>query len=129
MSPLSTEAQNPFVTRLRAGELTLMLGIRSGRTTDVVRIAHATGHHSILVDLEHSAMSLDVATQLCAAAADLGMTPFVRVPEQTYGAIGRLLDGGAHGIVAPRVETVDEAQAISRACRFPPRGQRSQLAM
>jgi 2-keto-3-deoxy-L-rhamnonate aldolase RhmA len=121
--------QNPFLTRLHAGQLTLMLGIRSSRTTDVVRVAHATGHHSVLIDLEHSAMSLDVATQLCAAAADLGMTPFVRVPEQAYGDIGRLLDGGAHGIVAPRIETVAEARAITRACRFPPRGQRSQLAM
>jgi 2-keto-3-deoxy-L-rhamnonate aldolase RhmA len=57
------------------------------------------------------------------------MTPFVRVPEREYGAIGRLLDGGAHGIVAPRIETVEEARAVSRACRFPPLGQRSQLTM
>jgi 2-keto-3-deoxy-L-rhamnonate aldolase RhmA len=125
----SAEARNPFLARLHAGQLTLMLGIRSSRTADVVRIAFATGHHSIMIDLEHSAMSLDVATQLCATAADLGMTPFVRVPEDTYGAIGRLLDCGAHGIVAPRIETVAQAEAISRACRFPPRGQRSQLAM
>jgi 2-keto-3-deoxy-L-rhamnonate aldolase RhmA len=128
-SDSSSEVQNPFLARLHAGQLTFMLGIRSSRTTDVVRIAHATGHHSIMIDLEHSAMSLDVATQLCATAADLGMTPFVRVPEQTYGVIGPLLDGGAHGIVAPRIEAVAEAEAISRACRFAPRGQRSQLAM
>ena len=74
-------------------------------------------------------MSFDVAAQLCAAAGDLGLTPFVRVPERDYGTIGRLLDGGAQGIVAPRVETVAEAETISRACRFPPRGQRSQIAM
>jgi 2-keto-3-deoxy-L-rhamnonate aldolase RhmA len=129
MTSDSTATHNPFLNRLRAGQLTLMLGIRSSRTTDIVRIAHATGHHSIMIDLEHSAMSLDTATQLCTAATDLGMTPFVRVPEQTYGVIGPLLDGGAHGIVAPRIETPAEAEAISKACRFPPRGQRSQLAM
>ena len=121
-------ARNPFLDRLRAGEPTFMLGVRGSRTPDVVRIAAATGHHAILVDLEHSAMSFDVAAQLCAAAGDLGLTPFVRVPERDYGTIGRLLDGGAQGIVAPRIETVSEAQAISRACRFPPRGQRSQIA-
>jgi 2-keto-3-deoxy-L-rhamnonate aldolase RhmA len=120
---------NTFLDRLRAGELTLMLGIRSSRTADVVRIAKTTGHHAVLVDLEHSSMSLDVAAQLCASAGDLGLTPFVRVPEKDYGSIGRLLDGGASGIVAPRVESVAEAGLISRACRFPPRGQRSQLAM
>lgn len=117
-----------LLDRLRAGQTTLMLGIRGSRTSEVVRMAHATGHHSILVDLEHSTMSTDVAAQLCSAADSLGMTPLVRVPERECGMIGRLLDGGAHGIVAPRVETADEARRIARTCRFPPRGQRSQIA-
>lgn len=106
-----------------------MMGIRGSRTPEVVRIAKATGHSAIMVDLEHSTMTLDIAAQLCAAACDLGLFPFVRVPEREYGAIGRLLDGGAQGIIAPRVETVTEADTIRRACRFAPRGQRSQLAM
>jgi 2-keto-3-deoxy-L-rhamnonate aldolase RhmA len=126
---MTMDRDNLFLTRLRAGEPTLVLGIRSSRTADVVRVARATGHHGIMVDLEHSAISLEVATQLCATAGDLGMTPFVRVPEREYGAIGRLLDGGARGIVIPRVETVEQALLASRACRFAPRGQRSQLAM
>lgn len=120
---------NKFLDRLRAGEPTLMMSIRSMRTPDVVRIAHATGHHSIMVDLEHSAMSLDTAALLCGTANDLGMTPFVRSPERDYGVLGRLLDGGAAGIIAPRIETVAEAETIAHACRFPPRGQRSQLGM
>jgi 2-keto-3-deoxy-L-rhamnonate aldolase RhmA len=119
----------PFLARLRGGELTLMLAIRSSRTADVVRIAHETGHHAVMVDLEHSTMPLDVAAQLCATAGDLGMTPFVRIPEREYGAIGPLLDCGAQGIIAPRIETAREARSVSRACRFAPRGQRSQLAM
>ncbi len=118
-----------FLDRLRGDELTLMLGIRSSRTADVVRIAHETGYHAIMVDLEHSTMSLDTAAQLCATAYDLDMAPFVRVPEREYGAIGRLLDCGAQGIIAPRIENPAEAETVSRACRFAPRGQRSQLAM
>ncbi|MBB5084810.1 HpcH/HpaI aldolase family protein [Nonomuraea endophytica] len=117
-----------FLDRLRQGVPTLMLGIRGSRTSEIVRMAHATGHHAILVDLEHSPMSTDVAAQLCSAADSLGMTALVRVPEREYGMIGRLLDGGAHGIVAPRIETAEEARLVARACRFPPRGQRSQIA-
>ena len=119
---------NAFLGRLRGSEPTLMLAIRSSRTADVVRIAKSTGHHAIMVDLEHSTMPLDVAASLCATAGDLGLFPFVRVQEREYGALGRLLDGGAQGIVAPRVEGAAEAAAIARACRFAPRGQRSQLA-
>ena len=120
---------SPLLDRLRAGELTLMLGIRSSRTIDIVHIARSTGHHAVMVDLEHSTMSTDTAAMLCAAADSLGLTPIVRVPEREYGMIGRLLDGGAHGIIAPRIETPDEAGQIAKACRFPPRGQRSQTAM
>jgi 2-keto-3-deoxy-L-rhamnonate aldolase RhmA len=119
---------NAFLERLRGTDPILMLAIRSGRTTDVVRIAKATRHHAVMVDLEHSTMPLDVAASLCATAADLGLFPFARVPEREYGAIGRLLDGGAQGIIAPHVETAAEAAAVARACRFAPRGQRSQLA-
>ncbi len=129
MTGLSPLGGNPLLDRLRAGEPTFMMGIRTGRTADVVRVAKASGHHAVLVDLEHAAMSLDVAAQLCAAAGDLGLVPLARVPERDYGIIGRLLDGGAQGIVAPRVETAAEAEQISLACRFPPRGQRSQIAM
>jgi 2-keto-3-deoxy-L-rhamnonate aldolase RhmA len=117
-----------FLDRLRDGELSLMLAIRSSRTADVVRIARSTGHHAVMIDLEHSAMSLEVAANLAATAGDLGLFPFVRVPEREYGAIGRLLDCGAGGIVAPRIETAEQAATVARACRFAPRGQRSQLA-
>jgi 2-keto-3-deoxy-L-rhamnonate aldolase RhmA len=119
---------NAFLDRLRNGEPTLMLAVRSSRTADVLRIARSTGHHAVMIDLEHSTMPLDVAASLCATAGDLELFAFVRVPEREYGAIGRLLDGGAQGIIAPRVETAAEAATIARACRFAPRGQRSQLA-
>jgi 2-keto-3-deoxy-L-rhamnonate aldolase RhmA len=118
-----------ILQRLHAGELTLMMGLRSARTPDTVHIAASTGHQAIMVDLEHSTMSVDVAATLCTTADMLGLTAFVRVPEREYGMIGRVLDGGAHGIIAPRVETADEARIVARACRFAPRGQRSQTAM
>jgi 2-keto-3-deoxy-L-rhamnonate aldolase RhmA len=119
---------NAFLDRLRGTDPVLMLAVRSSRTADVIRIAKSTGHHAVMIDLEHSTMPLDVAASLCATAADLGLFPFVRVREREYGALGPLLDGGAQGVIAPRVETAAEATAVARACRFAPRGQRSQLA-
>jgi 2-keto-3-deoxy-L-rhamnonate aldolase RhmA len=120
--------ETPFVAALRRGEPRLVLAIRIGRTSDIVRIAHATGHQGIMVDLEHSTMSADTAATILASAHDLGLTAFVRVPEDDYGVVGRMLDGGADGIIFPRVETADQARRLARACRFPPRGHRSQIA-
>lgn len=120
---------NALLKALGRGDLISALMIRSARTPDVVRVAHSTGHQAIIVDLEHSTMSLDAAAAMTSTANDLGLFPFVRVPERDYGSIGRCLDGGASGIVAARIETGVQAAEVARACRFAPRGQRSQIAM
>ena len=113
------------VERLTQGIPVAALGVRSSRTADIARIARSSGHHAIWVDLEHSTMPIDTAALICAAALDLGLAPFVRIPEREYGVIGRLLDGGVLGIIAPRIESAEEAQDIVAACRFPPLGHRS----
>ena len=114
--------------RLASGEPLLSLGLRNARTAEIVRIAKTAGFDIIWIDLEHSSISIDCAVQISASAADLGLESWVRVPEREYGVIGRLLDGGATGIIAPRVETADEARQVVNAARFPPRGYRSQIA-
>jgi 4-hydroxy-2-oxoheptanedioate aldolase len=121
-------AARALVERLNQRVPVAALGIRGARSPDIARIARSSGHHAIWVDLEHSTMPIDTAALICAAALDLGLAPFARIPEREYGAIGRLLDGGVLGIIAPRVETVEEAQDIIAACRFPPLGHRSAIA-
>ena len=59
----------------------------------------------------------------------MGMEAWVRTAERDLGVIGRLLDGGATGIIAPRIETVEQARQVVAAARFPPRGMRSQIAL
>ncbi len=117
------------LARLRAGQPVVSLGIRHSRTPDIARLAHGAGYHAIWIDLEHSAMPIDAAAQIAATATDLGLAAWVRTPERDLGTIGRLLDGGATGIIAPRVESAAEARAVAAACRFAPRGARSSIAL
>src|SRR5689334_4884574 len=104
MKPPDTPSCNELLDELSQGSLVTAMMIRSARTADVVRVAHSTGHRSIIVDLEHSSMDLDAVAAMTSTAGDLGMVPFVRVAERDYGSIGRVLDGGACGIVAARIE-------------------------
>ena len=121
--------ENAVLRKLAQGEPLLSLGIRNARTAEIVRMAKTAGFGLVWIDLEHSSISIDCAVQIIASVADQGMEAWVRVPERDYGVIGRLLDGGATGIVAPRVETAEEARRVVNAARFPPRGQRSQIAL
>src|SRR3981081_4335087 len=121
-------AARTAIDRLSRGVPVAALGIRSSRTADIARIAHSTGHQDTWVDLEHHTIPIDTTAMISAAAMDLGRAPFARIPEREYGVIGRLLDGGVLGIIAPRVESVEGAQDIVAACRFPPFGHRSAIA-
>jgi 2-keto-3-deoxy-L-rhamnonate aldolase RhmA len=110
---------------LLKNEPSYVFTVRFGRTIDIVGIAAASGHQAFYVDLQHNAMSLDTTAQICQAGLALGLTSLVRVPTHDPGLIGRLLDCGAQGIIAPDVNSAEEARAIARACKFPPYGSRS----
>ncbi|MDN3722517.1 aldolase/citrate lyase family protein [Roseibium salinum] len=49
----------------------------------------------------------------------------VRVPWLDEAAIMRALDAGALGIIAPMIDTRDDAVRLVDACRYPPAGRRS----
>ena len=48
-----------------------------------------------------------------------------RVSQNDFGAIGRLLDRGALGIVVPLINRALDAQRAARAMRYPPAAERS----
>jgi 2-keto-3-deoxy-L-rhamnonate aldolase RhmA len=111
--------------RLKAGELALGMGARQARTVDIAAIAKTCDFDWLFIDMEHSSMDVDLAAQLANACLGAGITPLVRVPGLEHYHASRLLDNGAQGIVAPHVDTVEEAKRVASACRYPPIGHRS----
>ena len=111
--------------RLAAGEVSLGMGVRQSRTVDIATVAKTCGFDWLFIDMEHSSLDVDLASQLAMAALGAGITPLVRVPGHEHYHASRLLDNGAQGIVAPHVDTVEEAKRIAAACRYPPIGHRS----
>ena len=111
--------------KLASGQLVLCLGINQMRSAEAPMIAAACGFDAVFVDLEHSATSLETATQICVAALPTGVTPIVRVPSHEPFHAARVLDAGAQGVMVPHVQNAQEAAAIVRNLRFPPHGMRS----
>jgi len=111
--------------KLARSELVLCMGLRQARTADIPMIAAQAGFDSIYVDMEHSPVSLETVSTLCAGALGAGITPIVRPPGHGADWISRVLDGGSQGLLVPHVSNAKEARAIVDAARFPPLGHRS----
>ena len=83
------------------------------------------GFDFILVDNQHGAWD-DNSSMSAFRSIALGVSmPMARVRRNEFGAIGRLLDRGAMGIVVPMVNSVEEAEAAAEAVRYLPIGGRS----
>ncbi|MBW0105128.1 HpcH/HpaI aldolase/citrate lyase family protein [Pseudonocardia sp. KRD291] len=110
-----------FAADRGATPLGTWLKITSGEPVEIMAYA---GFDFVVIDLEHAPLDLQTAYRLINSAAALGMVPLVRVPDGTASTIQKILDAGAMGILVPHVDTVEQATAVGRACRFPPHGTR-----
>jgi 2-keto-3-deoxy-L-rhamnonate aldolase RhmA len=120
-----TVTQNHVKQQLEAGKLALGFGVLQSRKVDIAKLAKTCGYDWLFIDLEHSSMDLDTASQICVAALDIGITPLVRVSGHEHFHAARILDNGAMGVVVPHVDTVEEARAAVDHVKFPPLGHRS----
>ncbi|HEY6608817.1 MAG TPA: aldolase/citrate lyase family protein [Candidatus Limnocylindria bacterium] len=91
---------------------------------DLVEFFGSAGFDFVVIDAEHGGVDVGTARDLARAADAVGMTPLARVPSVDYGRILALLDSGIQGIVLAHCNTVDEAESLVRATKYPPRGVR-----
>lgn len=93
-------------------------------TTGAVRILDAAGADFAIFDLEHTGWSTETVRSVAANARGSRLWPVVRVPRTIYHLIAGTLDAGALGVMAPMVETEEEALALVAAAKYPPQGRR-----
>ena len=117
--------RNGVKDKLARNEVVLSMTVKLVRTVEIAGIARTAGFDSIYIDVEHSSFSLDTTGQICMASLAVGITPFVRVPSITPDCISRVLDGGALGVIAPHIQSPQDAARVVRAAKFPPLGDRS----
>ncbi len=91
---------------------------------ETVELLGHAGFDFVVVDMEHAPHSLDLAYRLVFAAQAMGMAALVRLPDHSGATIQPLLDGGADGLLVPRVTSVEVAEEVTRKMVFSPVGER-----
>lgn len=90
----------------------------------VAEICAGGGLDWLLIDMEHSANSLESTLVQLQAVAAYPSTPVVRVPTADVVIIKQILDIGAQNLLVPMVSSAEQARAVVEAVRYPPRGVR-----
>jgi 4-hydroxy-2-oxoheptanedioate aldolase len=117
--------RNNVKEKLARDEVVASMTVRLVRGIEIARIAKTAGFDSLYVDVEHGSFSLETAGQICIAALEIGIAPFVRVPTTRPEHVSRALDAGALGVIAPHIRSAAEARAVVAGAKFPPLGDRS----
>jgi len=74
----------------------------------------------VFLDTEHIPLQRDQLSWMCQAYAGLGLAPIVRIPEPDPYRACMALDGGAAGVIAPYVESVEQVRELRGAVKFRP---------
>lgn len=84
----------------------------------------------VFIDTEHIAIDRAQLSWMCQTYSGAGLAPVVRIPAPDPYMACMALDGGAAGIVAPYVETVEQVRALVGAVKYRPlKGKRLQSAL
>jgi len=115
--------ENPVRNSLAAGGVSLGTFVFEFNTTGIARIAAEAGAEFVIFDMEHTGWSVETIRMLVATTSS-SIVPMVRIPATQYHFIARVLDMGAMGVMAPMVESVEQAETVVRSAKYPPAGRR-----
>ncbi len=126
LSPVSFSCfMKPNIVKTRLKNNLPVLGVLSN-TTDptVAELCGFSGLDFYMIDGEHSPVTTAQVQDIVRACETSGITPLARVRSNDAKLIGQYLDTGVQGIMMPGVRTVAELEALVRAVKFPPLGNR-----
>ena len=115
--------QNRLKTRLDAGKVAIGAQLRFGQPA-IAELFALAGFDWVLIDSEHAPQTPTGIQAQLQAVSGTAATALVRVPTNDVDLIRLYLDMGALGIVAPFINTAEQAAVGASACRYPPRGTR-----
>lgn len=109
--------------RLAAGDKLLGALLRLG-SEELVEMVAVSGFDFVLLDTEHGAADVGELRRHLVLAETHGVPVLVRVGGHEPALVLRVLDAGAQGVVAPHVDTPEQAEALVASAHYPPTGLR-----
>ena len=91
-------------------------------STAVAEIMARAGFDWLVVDMEHSAITLDIAQDMIRVIDLCEIPPLVRVGHNQPNLIKRVMDTGAHGVIVPMVNSKADAMQAVASVKYPPEG-------
>jgi 4-hydroxy-2-oxoheptanedioate aldolase len=83
------------------------------------------GWDTLTIDLQHGVVDYQAMVGMLQAISTTPTVPIVRVPWLEPGIVMKALDAGAYGVIAPMVNTREDAQKLVAWTHYAPRGTRS----
>ncbi len=84
-----------------------------------------TGVDAVTLDMQHGMQTENSVIRGIAAVMPSGKPVIVRIPVGRFDLVSRALDAGAHGIIAPMINTVEDAKNLVSYSKYIPVGDRS----
>lgn len=110
--------------RLRAGE-TLYTAWSGIPDPLVVETLARAGFDAVTLDMQHGFHTTDSVLRGIPAATLAGAPAIVRIPVGRYDMASRALDFGAQAVIAPMINSMDDARNFAEFMKVPPQGTRS----
>ncbi len=80
---------------------------------------------AVVLDMQHGFFDETSIQNAIATLVVRGKAPLVRIPLARWDTASRVMDFGALAVIAPMINTADDARAFASATRFVPVGERS----
>jgi len=110
--------------RLRAGETVFSAWCVLG-APDIAELLARFGFAAVTFDQQHGRYDHTATDAGISILHATGAAPIVRVPVGDFEEASRMLDAGAEAIIAPAINSPEEAQNFAAAMKYPPLGKRS----
>jgi 4-hydroxy-2-oxoheptanedioate aldolase len=105
---------------LRAGKRAYGFCVEGFGHPKLPRVLARCGLDFVFMDNEHNPLNRETCAWAAQAYAANNVAPLLRIPEPSAILAAMALDAGAHGVIAPYVETVEQVRALVGATKYRP---------